>query len=170
LVGKDKIDLMTFSPRIGDMFTKRCFNRLATPLIMALLLCAGMPMATSQDSAGIWEDSTTGLIWSVKDNGSDMSWDQANNYCENSTLQGQTDWRLPTIDELKTLYDRSLSKKQYKAKGPIELGAASMWSGTKNNSGDAWNFNFFNGGTSMSPTRGGCGTSARALCVRQSGK
>jgi len=146
------------------MFLKRCFIRPVISLTMMILFCTGVPVAISQDSAETWEDSTTGLLWTVKDSGDDMNWSQSKDYCEKLTLEGHEDWRLPTVDELKGLYDRSQSK-QYKIKGPIELGAATMWSGSTNNSGDAWSFNFFNGGTSMSPTRGGCGTSGRALCV-----
>lgn len=151
------------------MFLRKCFIQSAISLIITVLLIACAHVAISQDSEGTWKDSTTGLLWTVKDNGSDLSWNQGKDYCENLTLGGFADWRLPTKDELKALYDRSLSK-QYKVKDPIELGAASMWSGSTNNSGDAWSFNFFNGGTSLSPTRGGCGTAARALCVCQSGK
>ena len=151
------------------MFLKKCLGRLTISLILMTILCAGVQVAVSQDSNGVWEDSTNGLSWTVKDNGSDVNWGQANNYCENLTLEGQTDWRLPTIDELKTLYDRSL-KKQYKVKDPIQLDAATVWSGSMNSSGDAWSLNFFNGGSSMSPTRGGCNSSGRALCVRKSGE
>lgn len=35
---------------------------------------------------------------------SGISWNSANNLCENSTVGGFTDWRLPTIEELGTLY------------------------------------------------------------------
>ena len=35
---------------------------------------------------------------------SGISWDSANNLCENSTVGGFTDWRLPTVEELGTLY------------------------------------------------------------------
>lgn len=35
---------------------------------------------------------------------SGISWNSANNLCENSTVGGFTDWRLPTIQELGTLY------------------------------------------------------------------
>jgi len=147
------------------MFSRKCFIRLSISLAMMILLCTGAQVAICQDSAGTWEDSATGLLWTVKDSDSDMNWSQAKDYCERLTLEGHEDWRLPTVDELKGLHDRSQSK-QYKIKGPIELGAATIWSGSTNNSGDAWSFNFFNGGTSMSPTRGGCGTSGRALCVK----
>jgi hypothetical protein len=32
-------------------------------------------------------------------------WDTANSMCENSIVGGYTDWRLPTIEELMTLYN-----------------------------------------------------------------
>ena len=125
-------------------------------------------MSISQDSAGNWKDDSTGLVWSVKDNGSDTNWVQANNYCKNLTLGGFTDWRLPTRKELETIFDRRLSK-EFKAKKPIELTGENAWA-EATESGNAWTVSFLNGGTSMVPTGGGCGTSARALCVRASGK
>jgi hypothetical protein len=145
------------------MVLKGHFNRLAISLFMMVLFYAGIQLAVGQDSDEIWEDSDTGLIWTVEDSGSDSNWSQAQNYCESLTLGGHTDWRLPTIDELKGLYDRSLSK-QYKAKGPINLGAASVWSATRNKIGDAWSFNFGYGGTTLSPTSG-CSASGRTLCT-----
>ena len=151
------------------MFLKRFFNQLSISLLMMILLYAGIQLAISQDSTEIWEDSSTGLIWTVEDNGTDLSWGQANGYCESLKLGGHTDWRLPTLDELEGLYDRSL-KKQYKARGPINLKAASLWSGTRNKAGDAWSFNFGYGGSSLSSSGGGgCGSVGRALCTCKSG-
>jgi formylglycine-generating enzyme required for sulfatase activity len=151
------------------MFSKRRFNHLAASLVLTLLLCIGIPAAIGQESNSVWEDSDTGLSWTVMDNGEDISWNQANNYCEMLSLGGFDDWHLPTIDELKKIFDRSQAK-QYKAKGPIELGSANIWSVSKNNSGDAWSLNFSYGGKSLSPTGGGCGSSGRALCVRRPAK
>ena len=47
-----------------------------------------------------WTDPATGLTWAKKDNGSDATWSQADDYCRNLRLGGRLDWRLPTIDEL----------------------------------------------------------------------
>lgn len=33
-----------------------------------------------------------------------MSWDMANNYCENLTAYGFSDWRMPTLSELQMMY------------------------------------------------------------------
>jgi hypothetical protein len=148
------------------MCLKKFFGRLAISSCIMILFCTGIQVGISQDSDEVWEDSETGLMWTVEDNGSDLNWSQSQNYCESLTLGGYTDWRLPTLEELENLYDANASK-QYKAKGPINLKAASLWSGTRNNSGDAWSFNFGYGGTTLSPT-GGCGAVGRALCTRGS--
>ena len=150
------------------MLSKRCFNRLAMSLILMILLYPGAQLVMCQDSAGTWKDGATGLTWSVKDNGSDTNWVQASNYCKNLALGGQTDWRLPTLKELATIYDKSLSK-ELKAKNPIELKGENVWA-ESTDSGNAWMFSFLNGSTSLLPTGGGCGGTGRALCVRQSGK
>lgn len=38
------------------------------------------------------------------DPGGYISWDAANSYCDNLTLYGYDDWRMPTIEELETMY------------------------------------------------------------------
>jgi uncharacterized caspase-like protein len=50
-------------------------------------------------------DTSTNLMWAAKDNGRDINWQSANNYCENYRGGGYKDWRMPTTDELTGLYD-----------------------------------------------------------------
>ncbi len=50
-------------------------------------------------------DTKTGLMWAAKDNGGNIKWADAKNYCENYRGGGYTDWRMPTSAELKGLYD-----------------------------------------------------------------
>jgi len=52
-------------------------------------------------------DTTTGLMWASNDNGISVNWKNAKKYCEKYKGGGYNDWRLPTIDELKTLYESS---------------------------------------------------------------
>ncbi len=52
-------------------------------------------------------DTLTNLMWVAKDNGSNISWQDAKKYCENYRGGGYTDWRMPTQDELAGLYDIS---------------------------------------------------------------
>jgi hypothetical protein len=56
-------------------------------------------------SNGTVLDTRTNLMWAAKDNGRDINWANAKNYCENYRVGGYTDWRMPTQDELAGLYD-----------------------------------------------------------------
>lgn len=51
-------------------------------------------------------DQTTGLIWQ-KTEGGKRTWENAIIYCENLALSGYENWRLPNINELRSLVDRS---------------------------------------------------------------
>ena len=56
---------------------------------------------------GIVKDNVTGLEWQQATAPGTYTWQEAINYCENLTLGGYDDWRLPTIKELSTLVDSS---------------------------------------------------------------
>jgi hypothetical protein len=51
-------------------------------------------------------DTRTGLMWAAHDNGSAATWKEAKKYCEGYAGGGYKDWRMPTIEELKILYDK----------------------------------------------------------------
>ena len=55
--------------------------------------------------------SQGGLTW-MPINSSGKNWSNANAYCTNTAINGQTGWRLPTRDELKALYDSGAMKGQ----------------------------------------------------------
>jgi TolB-like protein len=57
------------------------------------------------------------LMWTVRDNGRDVTWKQAKAYCEACRVGGYSDWRMPTIEELEGLYD---AKKSYEARDSLE--------------------------------------------------
>lgn len=63
----------------------------------------------SSNSSLTVEDTATGLTWQQSDSQTSMNFYDALNYCENSTLAGHADWRLPTIKELQTIVDYSRS-------------------------------------------------------------
>jgi hypothetical protein len=50
-------------------------------------------------------DTKTNLMWTAKDNGRDIEWQDAKFYCENYHGGGYKDWRMPTLDELEGVYD-----------------------------------------------------------------
>ncbi len=51
-------------------------------------------------------DTKTGLMWAAQDNGSNIIWEKAEQYCEDYTGGGYTDWRMPSLHELASLYDK----------------------------------------------------------------
>jgi len=50
-------------------------------------------------------DNLTGLMWQQNTAPGSYNWQQALSYCENLTLAGHSDWRLPTINELASIVD-----------------------------------------------------------------
>jgi hypothetical protein len=78
-----------------------------------------------------------------------MHWENAKNYCRTFAYGGFTDWRLPTTDELKSLYDED--KRHKAAKGfsvsiteLIKISDGSVWT-SDTRSAEAAYFDFING-------------------------
>lgn len=55
-------------------------------------------------------DNQTLLEWQKVDDNVSRTFDQASSYCMGLTLDEKTDWRVPTMQELETLVDRSNDK------------------------------------------------------------
>ena len=62
------------------------------------------PSFTTVVSNAVVKDSTTELYWQ-KDYATGKTWQQALEYCENLTLGGYDDWRLPNYNELASIID-----------------------------------------------------------------
>jgi formylglycine-generating enzyme required for sulfatase activity len=60
------------------------------------------PMSFTDNLDGTITDNNTGLMWQKTD-GSEMTFENANDYCQNLSLGGYSDWRLPTGIELFSL-------------------------------------------------------------------
>lgn len=129
--------------------------------------------AAQEDAGKIWTDPETRLMWTKKDNGSDVNWQKARNYCQNLRLGGYSDWRLPAIDELSEIYDPKVniagqmgsgSQATWHVKGNLQL-SGWQWSNTQGNaSWQAWLFLFANGERYSAPLAGS--GLDRVLCVR----
>ncbi|WP_203368593.1 DUF1566 domain-containing protein [Cysteiniphilum marinum] len=96
-------------------------------------------------------DKLTGLMW-VKDGNfaGQEYWNQATNYADNLTLCGYNDWRLPTINELKSLvnYSDTVSPANWlNANGFSNIQMHPYWSSTVYSilGGSAWLVNMDNG-------------------------
>lgn len=77
---------------------------------------------------GTVTDVKTGLMWAAKDNEIPINWSDAHAYCQNYTGGGHTDWRLPTLTELASLYDpKYKNKRGYNIPKLIVTSAQSLW-------------------------------------------
>jgi hypothetical protein len=138
-------------------------KRVALSLLLFGILFSVVGLAQS----ATWTDPATNLMWAGQDNGSNVNWNQAKDYCANLRLAGYSNWRLGTIDELAGIYDETQDVGGWQhIKGGIKLSSVMSWSGSAGNApGEAWGFNFLGGRRST----GHLGSSGflRALCVRR---
>jgi|WetSurMetagenome_2_1015567.scaffolds.fasta_scaffold07652_5 PKD repeat protein len=87
--------------------------KLLQAICLALLLAmVCVPVAKAgyvNNGDGTVTDTTTGLIWQQTDDGIKRTWKDALACCEQLSLAGHDDWRLPNVRELETLVavDRS---------------------------------------------------------------
>lgn len=149
-----------------------------TTLMMTVI---GLASGQQPDPA-VWPDPDTKLMWATKDSGPYeppsyglLRQAGAAAYCKDSRLAGFRDWRLPTIEELQQIYDKSVEGYHVKGgvikpngdptgKTPYVYASMNVWSqSVREDQGNIWEFNFKYG--SRMTTVGGAGA-ARALCVR----
>ncbi|MBF0237055.1 MAG: DUF1566 domain-containing protein, partial [SAR324 cluster bacterium] len=85
-----------------------------------------------------------GLVWQT-DDGGERSWEDALSYCDSLSTNGQTDWRLPTPEELLPLVDYG---KYNPATSFPNMKSLDYWSSIANDSSNAWGVDFGYGGVS----------------------
>lgn len=110
-------------------------------------------------------DGKTGLIWQQGEGGA-MGWTKAFPYCENLSLAGYTDWRLPNIKELESLVDKTRQNPTLDQAFFPDAHASPYWSSTTHPSQPkfAWHMDFSNGRVSNNTKY----YSMYARCVRGS--
>ncbi len=122
-------------------------------LVMLLAMCAwaqagslpaqvaegqGQPRFARAEN-GVITDRTTGLDWYV---GQESPWRQAKAWAENLAVAGGG-WRLPTMPELKAIYQPGASANNM---DPLfQTTVAWAWSGEPRNSWSVWGLAFYNG-------------------------
>ena len=64
---------------------------------------------------GVIKDTKTEMMWTQKDSyvelGHSLSWNESRDYVNQLSSGGYSDWRLPTISELETIYEPLKSNK-----------------------------------------------------------
>jgi hypothetical protein len=165
-------------------------GRMKTSVVLILLsMIAGAQSPTNDRGVmqetqvrGYWTDPFTGLMWSGKDNGKDVNWNNAMKYCRDLRLAGYSDWRLASLGELKGIYDKNANApgqdgqgaSTWHVKGNLFL-TGNQWSSTRipddrgHPSGYAYRFDF-NEGQAFDGDELSFHTFKRALCLRRSGE
>jgi hypothetical protein len=94
-------------------------------------------------------DHRSGLMWSREELSTKrVVWAEANSLCGDLKLAGFSDWRLPTVDELFALADRTRSEPAIDTRFFPDCKPSWYWSSTPYapSPGDcAWNVNFYDG-------------------------
>lgn len=80
---------------------------------------------------GTVTDTNTRRMWEQSDDGYQKSVYEAYQYCEELDLAGHTDWRMPTISELKEIANVSRYKKEPIICDIFDTKGSSYWSQTK---------------------------------------
>jgi Protein of unknown function (DUF1566) len=134
--------------------------------------CQKIESSRAQDQAsglvpkGVFVDPKTKLMWTKKDNGLHVNWFSASEYAEHLRLGGYEDWRLPTVEELESLYDPK-TPGEFKVKTPVQLTNRFVWGVKQEGTGSASSFDF---GYGMRRLTYLDDSYLRVLCVRGKGR
>jgi hypothetical protein len=113
--------------------------------ILLIMIGLSLLRADFTKTGDIVKDNASGLEWQ-DDNVSSpsLTWQDAITQCETLTLNGHDDWRLPNINELKSIVDRS--KSSVIVDGFESVATYSYWSSTSfadaSNKNVAWLVSF----------------------------
>ncbi|MEA1892333.1 MAG: DUF1566 domain-containing protein [Campylobacterota bacterium] len=91
-------------------------------------------------------DTQTKLMWQDDVIGTAVPWGAAIQRCEDLTLATYSDWRLPSVNELRSIVDRSKSNPAI-VDGFTQTSSDFYWSSTsvKDYEYNAWGVRFYNG-------------------------
>jgi hypothetical protein len=105
------------------------------------------PPSYTVNSDGTVTDNNTFLVWQQADDGIQHAWNEAVSYCENLSLGGHSDWRLPSRMELASIVDYGRFSPAVDSAPFLNTKAFSYWSSTEypSDSTYAWFVNFYDG-------------------------
>ena len=122
---------------------------ISTLIILCFLSYFTFPAIASDrfvdNGNGTVTDTQSGLMWISKDNGTPISWHDAQKYCEDLQVGGYNDWRMPTLAELASLYDPSEEGQGgYHTIKFVTITSQSCWA-SETRGDEAGRFNFTHG-------------------------
>lgn len=103
-------------------------EKLKTITVLLILCLGGCYVEAMAAGERVFVDEQTGLMWQGQDNGSDISWPAAKDYCQDLNYAGFSDWRMPTQEELATLYRlQAADSGDYYIVSKVTLSACCQW-------------------------------------------
>jgi hypothetical protein len=108
----------------------------------------------SESGNGALTDSATGLMWQKEGSQAPMTWNQAQEYVNllnREKFAGHGDWRLPTVEELGSLIERSWQEGSLFIDPRFGRAQVSCWSSDTMDQERAWLVNFRLGHISHTP-------------------
>jgi Protein of unknown function (DUF1566) len=122
-------------------------------LVIVLLLSASAAPAGGADrftpaGDGAVRDAATGLIWELEPGRFHGTWMEAPAHCADKRVGGEAGWRVPSVQELKTLIDPDQHDPALPPGHPfIKVRSAIFWTATASDKDDivAWHVSFLSG-------------------------
>ncbi len=134
--------------------------------ILLILIGFSVLSADFIKTGDIVKDTVSKLEWQDDAIGNTMTWTAAIGHCENLALGGHNDWRLPNINELRSIVERSNISPAIVSGFSETTSDDHYWSSTtyayENSRGYAWRVGFYTGFVSSH----GKGTNHYVRCVR----
>jgi hypothetical protein len=105
------------------------------------------PRVFEDNRNGTITDRITRLMWQKQDRGATAGWEDAITACEELSLGGYSDWRLPNVKELRSIADTGTYAPAIYAGYFPNTRSDSYWSSTTSveNPDAAWRVNFWHG-------------------------
>ncbi|KPA11305.1 secreted protein containing DUF1566 [Candidatus Magnetomorum sp. HK-1] len=125
------IDFSTGKDQYKDKDNMRLFVRAVLGLKRS-----GQEKRFIEKGNNITVDTHTGLVWTIRPTLEKKNFNDAVLFCENLTLNGNDQWRIPTIAEMRSILDYNFSFEQ------PPLKQEEYWSGTIYSDNYAWLFNY----------------------------
>jgi len=125
------------------------FGAAFTALLLASLSRADAPPGHYTIAADVVTDTKTGLVWQRTVSPQAQNFLDAQTYCENLQLDGQSDWRAPTLIELQTIVDESRTDPAIDTTAFSDTPSDYLWtsSALASDQGQGWAVRFSDGYT-----------------------
>ncbi len=131
------------------MIKMRIFLNIAAVLFVMVFYNADASGGSFTDNGdGTVSDNDTGLMWQKEDDNTKRVWNDAITYCDNLTLAGNTDWRLPSKKELISIVNYGKFNPSINTTYFPNTDSSPYWSSTiyADDTSYAWSVHLYGGG------------------------